>query len=73
MGDFGYAILTLAKSLIFTVPAVLSLALGIGANTAVYNLVEGVLLNLPLAGREFIERDAGTPKVAIVNQKFARH
>ena len=26
-----------------------------------------------LAGRDFTERDAGTPKVAIVNQKFAQH
>ncbi|HWS94611.1 MAG TPA: FtsX-like permease family protein, partial [Mycobacterium sp.] len=31
-------------------------------------------LKIPMiAGRDFTERDAGTPKVAIVNQKFARH
>jgi predicted permease len=31
-------------------------------------------LKIPMrAGRDFTERDAGTPKVAIVNQKFALH
>src|SRR5437870_3730806 len=45
-GEFRYAVRSLARSPVFTSVAVLSLALGIGANTGVFTMLDQVLLHL---------------------------
>ena len=44
--DLRYAVRILAKSPIFSTVAILSLAFGIGANTAIFTLLDQVLLRL---------------------------
>jgi len=57
LADFRLALRQLRKSLGFTLTAVLTLALGIGATTAIFTLVHAVLLkSLPVANPEELYR-----------------
>jgi putative ABC transport system permease protein len=59
--DARYAARTLRKQPAFTLAVIVTLALGIGATTAVFTVVEGVLLSpLPYPGEDRIVRVAAT-------------
>ena len=55
--DLRYAVRTLGRARAYTAVAVMTLALGIGANTAVFSVIHGVLLkNLPFANGDRVVR-----------------
>jgi predicted permease len=75
--DIGYSLRKLRAAPLFTLAAVVTLALGIGANTAIFSVVHGVLLDpLPFPQADHIVRfrftqqghgDAGTPMDLVDN------
>ena len=69
MQDVGYALRSLRKSPAFTAVAVLSLALGVGANTAIFSLIDSLLLNsLPvMEPQQLVFVRTNRVKIGVVN------
>jgi|KBSSwiStaDraftv2_1062776.scaffolds.fasta_scaffold21310_1 predicted permease len=64
MRDAGYAVRSLARHRPFAIAAIATLALGIGATTAIFSLVNGIVLQpLPFVDPERLVQMYGTPAV----------
>src|SRR5438067_9769858 len=73
--DVRYSLRTLARNPGFTVVAILTLALGIGANTSIFSLVDGILLQpLPYANpKELVSVTGSYPRGAFVAMREQVH
>ena len=68
LSDLRFAFRTLIKTPAFTAVAVLTLALGIGANTAIFSVVEGTLLRpLPFPNADRLVRAFGKSPLSDVS------
>ena len=69
--DIRFALRTLGKTPTFSLLAILTIALGVGANTAVFSMVHGVLLRrLPYAANDRLVR-LTQPNVSAPDVRFA--
>jgi predicted permease len=66
--EFRYALRSLLRDRAFTLTVVLSLALGIGANTSIFSLIDGILLRPP----DYREPDR-LVSIAQIIPKFAKN
>jgi predicted permease len=78
LGDFRYGLRALRRDPVFCLAAILTLAIGIGANTAVFSLLHGLLLrSLPVQSPQQLARlgvdgVAGQPPAFILPYRMIR-